>query len=103
MKIVRDDLWLCDDCAIFAVNGDLTGLDYHYGKDADKREKEVVKGVAALGPHLVPDYDSETGEGEEEFMTRSCDACHQPRAAGRRTRFAVLGPDKPKKSRSAKR
>ena len=31
MKIIRDGLWLCQDCMIIAVNGDYTGLDYSYG------------------------------------------------------------------------
>jgi hypothetical protein len=34
MRIVRDDLWLCVDCLFVAVNGDYTGLDYHYGARA---------------------------------------------------------------------
>lgn len=97
MKIVQDDLWLCDDCVMYAVNGDLTGIDYFYSGDkADKRAKEVVQGVNALGPHLVPDFDSETGKGMEEFSRTTCDGCGT-RLAGGRHRFAVLGPDTKKK------
>lgn len=96
MKIVEDDLWLCPDCAIYAVNGDTSGI------DDDEREREVVEGVNALGPHLVPDYDSETGEGIEEFSRRGCDACGS-RLAGEHTRFAILGPDTKKKRAAGKR
>ncbi len=84
MEIIQDDLWLCQDCTIYAVNGDTSGI------ESEKREKRVVEGVDALGPHLVPDYDSETGDGIDEFSWRQCDACGT-RLGGERTRFAVLG------------
>jgi hypothetical protein len=90
MMVDRDDLWLCDDCLFYAVNDDLSGIDYHYsGEEADKRVKEVKKGVHSLGRNLVPDFDSETGEGIEEFSSHRCDACGT-RLAGSRHRFATL-------------
>jgi hypothetical protein len=99
---VRDELALCDDCTIAAVNGDFTGLDYHYhsgldrfdrkvGPSADERMAEIVAGLEALGAGLVPDHDSETGDGIDEFSRRPC-ACCGTRLAGGRHRFAVLGP-----------
>ncbi len=92
MKILQDDLWLCDDCTIAAVNGDFTGLDYHYGPDqAAKRQREIEAGLEKLGRGLVPDNDSNTGEGIEEFCRRTCDCCGEGRA-GQRHRFAVLTP-----------
>lgn len=101
MEVIQDDLWLCDDCTLYAVNGDLSGIDYGYsGKAAEKRVKEVTKGVDALGPHLVPDFDADDGEGVEEFSRRSCDGCGTHLAGGRH-RFAVLG--EPKKKRSSGR
>lgn len=90
MHIVHDDISLCDDCTIAAVNGDFTGLDYHYGKDADKRQAEIEAGLEKLGPHLVSNNDSETGDGIEEFSRRECDCCGT-RLAGGRHRFAILG------------
>ena len=57
------------------------------------REARVVAGVDALGPHLVPDYDTETGEGHREFSRIGCDACGS-RLAGEMHRFAVLGEEK---------
>src|SRR5271156_1624857 len=55
MEVIQDDLWLCDDCTLYAVNGDLSGIDYSFsGKEAEKRVREVTKGVNALGPNLVP-------------------------------------------------
>lgn len=90
MMVDRDDLWLCNDCLFYAVNDDLTGIDFSYsGKEADKRVKEVTKGVHSLGRNLVPDFDSETGEGIEEFSSHGCDACGS-RLAGELHRFATL-------------
>jgi hypothetical protein len=88
MKVIQDDLWLCQDCTIYSVNGDTSGI------DSEEREKEVVEGVNALGPHLVPDFDSETNEGIEEFSRRQCDACGT-RLGGSRDRFAILGEESP--------
>ncbi len=91
MRVVRDDLWLCHDCLFAAVNGDFTGLDAHYQKDeSERRMVAIVAGLDRLGPHLVPDFDSEKGEGVEDFSRRVCDCCGT-RLAGTRHRFAVLG------------
>jgi hypothetical protein len=88
MEIIQDDLWLCQDCLFYAVNGDTSGI------DSEKHEKAVVEGVNALGPHLVPDFDSETGDGILEFSWRHCDACGT-HLGGDRHRFAVLGEAQP--------
>lgn len=91
MIVVQDDLWLCTDCLLAAVNDDYTGLDYHYDEqEADKRMKKIQAGLDELGTHLVPDFDSDTGEGIEEFSRTTCDCCGEWRA-GERHRFAVLG------------
>jgi hypothetical protein len=83
MKVVRDDLWLCQDCTIYAANGDLSGV------IDEKTEKAVIKGVDRLGSHLVIDS-GEDGEGEKGFSWSHCDACGS-KLGGSRTRFAVLG------------
>ena len=82
MEVKISDLWLCQDCLFAAVNGDMP-------EDPATAEK-VSKGLAALGPHLVPDFDSETGSGINEFSWRTCDCCNSP-LGGSRHRFAVLG------------
>jgi hypothetical protein len=84
MEVVRDDLWLCVDCTVYACNADLTGI------DTDERAREVSEGVASLGGFLVPAFDSESGEGCEEFSACGCDACGS-QLAGEMHRFAVLG------------
>lgn len=92
MIVVRDDLWLCADCLLIAVNDDASSLDYYYGDRAAERLAIIVAGLEKLGPHLVPDFDSETGEGIEEFYRPflGC-ACCGSRLAGEFHRFAVLG------------
>ena len=89
VKIVQDDLWLCVDCTMAAVNGDFTALD-NDPESADTRQAEIVAGLERLGPHLVPDYDSETDAGLREFSSCGCDCCESS-LAGHMHRFAVLG------------
>lgn len=94
MKFIADDLWFCSDCLMWAVNGDLTGVDNLPEKEAAKRYKEVTEGQAELaetyGGSIVPDFDSETGEGIREFSNCGCDGCGSP-LAGEFHRFAILG------------
>jgi hypothetical protein len=92
MNVLYDDLWFCTDCLMAAVNDDFTGLDYYYGADADARERKIRAGLGFWGAHLVPDFDSETGEGILEFSKVTCDCCDSP-LAGTRHRFAVLKPN----------
>lgn len=73
---------LCDDCAIYACNGDLSGI------ESEKRAAKVKASVDEL-EHLVPNFDSETGDGITEFSLYGCDCCGS-RLHGRRHRFAIL-------------
>ncbi len=59
--IIRNDIWLCVECMIVAVNGDTSGI------EDEKRVARITAGLDALGPHLVPTFDTETDEGHEEF------------------------------------
>lgn len=101
MQVVIDDLQLCTDCLFVAVNGDYSGIDEHYGKGeapgrgelrpgAKERAAEVDDGLKRLGPNLVPDFDTETGDGINEFSWRPCSCCRTS-LGGSRHRFAVLG------------
>lgn len=76
MITVRDDLWLCVDCLMVACNGDESGI------DSEARRAAVAAGLERLGTHLVPDFDSDTGEGIEEFSRRGCDCCGSRLAGG---------------------
>jgi hypothetical protein len=96
MRIAQDDLWLCQDCMIVAVNDDPSGI------EDDERVEEVYAGLKELGPHLVPDFDSETDEGHLEFSSRGCDCCGSG-LAGELWRFATLeeDPERPYKANSS--
>jgi hypothetical protein len=91
MKIIRDDIWLCEDCLQIAVNGDASCLDYSYSAErAEERLAEILCGLKALGRGLVPNFDSETGRGILEFSRRGCNCCGC-RLAGQLHEFALLG------------
>lgn len=75
MRIVQDNLFLCADCTQVACNGP-RGLDI-----PEDRLAEVERGLKSLGPHLVPDFDSETNDGLREFSSVTCDSCHEWRAS----------------------
>ena len=91
MRIIKDDLWLCGDCTMAAVNGDYSGLDYYYSpEESAAREKEIRESLSQMGPNLVSDSDGETGIGHDEFSRKPCDCCGI-RLAGARERFAILG------------
>jgi hypothetical protein len=84
--LVCDDLWFCDDCTMVAVNDDASGI------ESERRERAVRRGLSDLqkdGSYAVPNYDSETGEGEDEFSWSECDCCGTS-LGGRRTRFSLL-------------
>ena len=86
MKVKIDNLAFCEDCTLAAVDGDYTGLDYHYSEDeAEKKAKEIDDGLAALGAVYYDD-----SREPDEFSTRKCDCCGTY-LAGRREYFIVLG------------
>ena len=87
MKVKIENLAFCPDCTMAAVNGDYTGLDYHYSADeSEKREQEIKAGLAALGGPVYYDDSRES----DEFSARRCDCCGSA-LAGRRDYFVVLG------------
>ena len=83
MKIIHDGLRLCSDCTLGAINGDFSGMD-------NETEIRVIQGLERLGANLVPSFDSETGEGCDEFSWAHCDCCRSKLGGSRRT-FAILG------------
>lgn len=86
MEIIDRDWWLCSDCTMFNVNGDLSGI------DSDDRASHVERSaehVARKYGTLVPDWDSDGGAGMLEFSSRTCAVCGDHLAGGRH-RFALL-------------
>lgn len=95
VEVIRDGLLFCECCLFAAVNGDAC----HCGVSAEEEQRgaaahdlRVTAGLSDLGTigHVVPDFDSDTGDGIDEFSWRSCDCCNT-RLGGSRHRFAVLG------------
>jgi hypothetical protein len=83
MNVELRDLYLCSDCTQIACNGPS-------GMDTSPRDLDtLVRAVAKLGPYLVPDFDSESGDGIREFSRIPCDSC-RTQLAGYRARFAIL-------------
>ena len=83
MKVKIENLALCIDCTMVAVNGDYSGLSW-YGADEQKRIDEIDKGLEELGGHLVHE-----GRDPDEFSHRQCDCC-KSRLSGQREFFAIL-------------
>ena len=87
MKVIIENLALCTDCTMAAVNDDYSGLDYHYTEEESAtRYEEITDGLKKLGIGLC--YDS--SQEDDEFSHRTCDCCGT-RLAGRRCFFIVLG------------
>lgn len=94
MKVIRDNLWLCVDCMTLACTGDASSI------ESERRIARINEGLDALGPFLVPDFDSESFEssdddddndnGIKEFASCGCDCCGSG-LAGTMHRFAILG------------
>jgi hypothetical protein len=82
VKVIQDELFLCADCSMVACNGS-------HGVELEDTDA-TLRGLAELGPHLVPDFDPETGEGLREFSSVPCASC-KTGLAGYRARFAILG------------
>jgi hypothetical protein len=91
MEVAKDNLYLCAGCLGPAVNGDFSCLDNYYDDAAGLAQEKasILAGLAKLGPHLVTNHDSETGEGVLSFSALPCNCCGTT-AAGERYRFATL-------------
>jgi hypothetical protein len=83
VRVIEDELYLCVDCTIATNNGDYSGMDA-------EQEKATRDGLTKLGPYVVCNFDSETGDGLEQFSNTPCAAC-ETTLAGYRARHAQLG------------
>lgn len=81
MKVKADNIWLCSDCTQVACNGT-------HGVELLNPEA-TTQGLAKLGPYLVPNFNSETGDGIRNFSNRICESCGTS-LAGYRAKFATL-------------
>lgn len=89
-KVLGREYWLCVDCLMAAVNGDLTGVEASEGFSVEARTADIRQGLARLG-EIYPHFDIDTGEGHEEFSRRGCDCCEaSANLAGEFHRFVEL-------------
>jgi phage FluMu protein Com len=72
MKPSGHEFWLCQDCVQVAVNGDYSGIDYYAKNEAEASDivHRIDKGLAALGPNLVPDF---WDSSEPRYRCEDCD------------------------------
>ena len=91
--------WCCQTCtregkgrAPIACPFCLSEADASHGalSRADAKQRAIETGLEKLRPHLVPDFDGETGRGCNIFSSRACDCCQEWRS-GSRYNFAILG------------
>lgn len=91
-----ESIVVCDDCVPYLANGDLSGLDYHYGEaEAEERQNEIVTGEAELIAFAKQDYNViqvllAVTDDVYEFMRRPCGCCGT-RLAGQRTTVNIMG------------
>lgn len=76
--ITHDDLCVCTDCYMFVCIGSVGDLDM-----------VIEAALEAIGGHMYPDTNSETGDGIDEFSWRPCRCCHS-KLGGARYRMIVL-------------
>jgi len=105
VKIIDRDIWLCEDCMIYAVNGDLP--EDLIGTPNEHWIEKIEAGMEQL-PYLLSNFGESTcpacneGEcskdhsmdesGELEFSHITCRCC-KSNFVGKRYRFAQLGPE----------
>ena len=82
MQTIRDGLEFCETCMVITING-------YDDNSTEAEDKACSEGLTRLGPHVVPDFDTETGRGYDEFKTTPC-ACCQSRLYGARYDFAII-------------
>lgn len=79
MRVIRDNLEVCDDCIVAIANADFSGMD-------DATEQAVKQGIQDLqknGLYLV------AGDEDFEFSQSNCDCCGG--LPGRRYSASLLG------------
>lgn len=85
MRIIEEDLWFCADCMLYAVNHDLSGLDYYMSpEESEKRAKGIKEGFRKMNGYPVM-----TGE-EHDFSAMPCACCGET-LRGTRFIFNLIG------------
>lgn len=85
--IVREAVWVCQDCLFWLANGEMPP------EASEEEEARILAGERAetdKGLHWAANWDSETGEGIQDFSWRHCECCWSG-LGGSRHRMALLG------------
>ena len=92
MKVLDDDLWFCEDCALYIESDDPSFLSAYLDEDkVDERVNEIEEGIRVL--YNGRDRALHRGDDEQEFSRSRCDCCCS-RLAGKRYQFALVSHDK---------
>lgn len=90
MRTVKDNVWLCVDCMLAAVNDDYSGLDYSYSQeDASELLTRMQEGWQLLGTWSGNGLVKASAERE----TRMTCACCRRNECGTFYEFNLLGPE----------
>lgn len=98
MKVINDNLWLCTDCTIAAVNNDISNL-------SPERANRIDDGLKRLGPNLTPSFDQELFDDSAHdtdamvefgiaYSRLTCSCCRES-YFGDHHRFSLIDPDAP--------
>jgi hypothetical protein len=72
---------VCECCMLAAVNGDVCDC----GDDHDRKVSAGLDRLTENRDQIVPGFNSETGEGINEFTWRPCECCRSHLGGGRHT------------------
>lgn len=83
MRILRPEIWACEDCTIWLCNADDSGMD-------EGRALIVRDACAEQGPNICANFEAEENRGIQEYPSDACEICkfEEPRYLHR---FAELG------------
>lgn len=74
MRILRAEIWACDDCCMWLCNADLSGCEYGQGEE---RVRQVQDACEAQGPHIAANFGSDDHEdaGMRDADGDACEIC----------------------------
>ena len=88
-KIIDDNYQVCEECASYLVNGDVSGLSYHYNEQEVDELIELMerREIDTDGHICLGDSDK-----DEDFSHQPCDHCRR-KLAGARVNMVILSKD----------
>jgi hypothetical protein len=71
VRILRAEIWACNDCTIYLCNGDVSGAAFHVGDEHAARLMALCDEQGSL----VANFESETGVGIKTECWERCEIC----------------------------